>query len=64
MTGVGSIDPVEKGKTTLVVGAMGRRVCDEGEASQLRESSVHYEAHLGVKNDDIGSGNTYYWNVY
>jgi hypothetical protein len=42
---------------------MGRRVCDEGEAYQLREASVPYEAHFGVKNDDTGPENTCFLNI-
>ena len=44
-------------KAPLGVGTRVRRVWDEGEAYQLREPSMPYEAYFGIKNDDIGPEN-------
>ena len=61
---VGSNAFVESVKTLLGVLARGRKVREAAEAYQLREPSALYGSHFGVKNDDIGPENTYYWNVY
>ena len=44
--------------------ALVRKVREAEKAYQLCEPSVLYGNHFGVKNEDIGSENTYYWNVY
>ena len=36
---------------------------EAGESYQLREPSIPYGAHFGVKKGDIGPENTYFWNV-
>lgn len=61
---VGSKGVVESIKKLLGAIGRGRKVREAEEAYQLREPSVCYGSHFGVKNDDIGSENTYYWNVY
>ena len=61
---VGSKGFVKSVKTLLGAIGSGRKVREAAEAYQLREPSVFYDSHFGVKSDDIGSGNTYYWNVY
>ena len=42
----------------------GRRAKEIGEGYQLREPSMPYGAHFGVKKRDIGPENTYFWNKY
>jgi putative transposase len=61
---VGSKSFVEGVKTLLGALAKGRKVNEASEAYQLREPSAPYDSHFGVKNDDIGPENTYYWNIY
>lgn len=39
-------------------------VIEVGEAVQLREAQVSYQADYDLENDDIGAGNIYLWNVY
>jgi hypothetical protein len=51
-------------KATLAALAKGRNSKETGDSYQLREPSAPYGDHFGVKNEDIGPGNTYYWNVY
>ncbi len=41
-----------------------RTVRQAGERYQLCEPSFFYNAHLEAKNDDIGRGNAYFWNIY
>ncbi len=41
------------------VQALGRKTIESGESHQLREPSIQYVAHFGVKKSDIGSKNTY-----
>ncbi len=43
----------------LWVLALGRKTIESGESHQLREPSIQYVAHFGVKKSDIGSKNTY-----
>lgn len=64
LTGVGSKGFVESVKPLLGALARGRKVREAAEAYQLREPSALYGGHFGVKNDDIGVDNTYFWNVY
>ncbi len=61
---VGSKGFVESIKKLLGAIGRGRKVREAEEAYQLREPSVLYGSHFGVKNDDIGSEHTYSWNVY
>ena len=35
---------------------------ESGDSYQLREPSAPYGEHFGVKNEDIGLKNTYFWN--
>jgi putative transposase len=60
---VGSRGFVEGVKSVLGVLAKGRKSKETGGSYQLREPSIPYGDHFGVKNDDIGPENTYYWNV-
>ena len=60
---VGSRAFVESVKSLFGAIAMGRKVRESAEAYQLREPSAVYGGHLGVKNDDIGVDNTYFWDI-
>ena len=40
------------------------KVVEAGPSYQLREPQASYLANLGLKNDDIGAENTYFWDVY
>ena len=42
--------------------AKGRKARESGDSYQLREPSAPYGEHFGVKNEDIGLKNTYFWN--
>jgi putative transposase len=55
---------VKRAKTFLGALAKGRTVREAAEAYQLRDPSISYVDHFGVKNDDIGVDTTYYWNLY
>ena len=63
LTGVGSKGFVESVKTLLGAIARGRKGREAAEAYQLREPSALYGGHFGVKSNDIGPENTYFWNV-
>ncbi len=43
--------------------AVGRKSIGTGDSYQLREPSIPYGAHFGVKKGDIGPENTYFWDV-
>ena len=60
---VGSKGFVDKVKSILGALASGRKCIEGGESYQLREPSVPYNVHFGGKKSDIGSENTYFWNV-
>jgi putative transposase len=60
---VGTKSFVERAKSLMGVLAVGRKSVGAGESYQLREPGVLYRAHLGGKKSDIGSENTYFWNV-
>ena len=60
---VGSRGFVDRVKSILGVLALGRKTIESGESHQLREPSVPYVAHFGVKKSDIAPKNTYFWNV-
>ena len=59
---VGSRGFVDKVKSMLGAKALGRKSTEAGESYQLREPSVPYNVHFGVKKGDIGPENTYFWN--
>jgi hypothetical protein len=40
-----------------------RVVLEGGKAAQLREPAVSYLVDFGLKNDDIGAENGYFWNT-
>jgi hypothetical protein len=63
LTGVVSKGFVDKVKSILGTLALGRKTIEAGEAYQLREPSIPYSAHFGVKKGDIGPENTYFSNV-
>ena len=60
---VGSRGFVDGVKSILGALALGRKNIETGESYQLREHSILYSAHFGVKKGDIGPKNTYFWNV-
>jgi len=60
---VGSRGFVDRVKSILGVQALGRKTIESGESYQLREPSIPYVTHFGVKKSDIGPKNTYFWNV-
>ena len=60
---VGSKRFVEDVKSALGALAKGRKPMEGGEGYQLREPSAPYGDHFGVKNEDIGVDNAYFWNV-
>ena len=60
---VGSRGFVDRVKSILGALALGRKRIEAGEAYQLREPSIPYSAHFGVKKGDIEPENTYLWNV-
>ncbi len=49
-------------KSALGALAKGRKAKESGDSYQLREPSAPYGEHFGVKNEDIGLKNTYFWN--
>ena len=60
---VGSKGFVQRVQSLLGALARGRKVRQAEEAYQLRQPSAFYEGHFGVKNDDIGVVNTYFWDI-
>ncbi|MFH1951583.1 MAG: transposase [Pseudomonadota bacterium] len=60
---VGSKGFVDRVKSILGVLALGRKSIEAGESYQLREPSIPYGAHFGVKKGDIGPINTCFWDV-
>ena len=60
---VGSRGFVDRLKSILGVLTLGRKPIETGKSYQLREHSIPYSAHFGVKKGDIGPKNTYFWNV-
>ena len=60
---VGSRGFVDRVKSILGALALGRKSIETGGYYHLREPSIPYGAHFGVKKGDIGPENTYFWNV-
>ncbi len=60
---VGSRSFVDRVKSILGVLASGKKSIESGDARQLREPSISYGDHFGVKKGDIGPENRYYWGV-
>jgi putative transposase len=60
---VGSRPFVEKVKALLGFRAKGREVIEGGEGYQVREGPAVYNPLFGAENEDIGPGNTYFWDV-
>ena len=59
----GSRGFADRMKSILGALALGRKSTEAGKFYQLREASVPYNVHFEVKKSDIGSENTYFWNV-
>ena len=60
---VGSKGFVEYVKSALSALAKGRESKEAGDSYQLREPSAPYGEHSGVKNEDIGADNAYFWDI-
>jgi putative transposase len=60
---VGSRPFVEKVKALLGFRAKGREVVEGGEGYQVREGPAVYNPLFRAENEDIGPGNTYFWDV-
>jgi putative transposase len=60
---VGSRPYVERVKELLGFRAKGREVAEGEEGYQLREALPRYGDAFDIKNDDMGSGNTFPWNT-
>jgi len=60
---VGSRGFVDKVKSILGALAKGRKCVEAGESYRLREPSIPYGEYFGVKKDDIGLENAYFWNT-
>ena len=60
---VGSRGFVDRVKSLMVILAVGRKSIGTGDSYQLREPSIPYGAHFGIKKGDIGPENTYFWDV-
>jgi len=60
---VGGRGFVDRVKSILGALALGRKSTETGEAYQLREPFVPYNAHFEVKKGDIGAENNCFWNV-
>jgi hypothetical protein len=59
---VGSSPFTEEMKELLGFRAKGREVIEAGEGYQLRESPADHNALFDAEKEDIGHGNTYFWN--
>jgi REP element-mobilizing transposase RayT len=59
---VGSEQFVAKTKELLGIKAKGRKFMEKEKIFHLREHAVPYMANFGIKNDDIGGKNSYFWN--
>ena len=60
---VGSEGFIEKVKFLLGVMAKGRKSLKAAEGYQLRDPSAPYNAHFGIKNEDIGANYSYPWAI-
>jgi len=58
-----SVIAYNKVKSLLGFRVKGGEVIEAGEAYQVREGPVSYNAPFGAKKEDIGPENTYFWNV-
>jgi putative transposase len=59
---VGSEQFVERTKEMLGRKAKGRKLVEKEKIFHLREHAVPYMANFGIKNNDIGGENSYFWN--
>jgi hypothetical protein len=60
---VGSKSFIERVKSILGGLVKGRKIKENGDGYQLRESSVPYSGFLKAENEDIGLKNTYFWEI-
>ena len=60
---VGSKSFIEHVKSILGGLVKGRKIKENGDGYQLRESSVPYGGFLETKNEDIGHRNTYFGEI-
>jgi putative transposase len=60
---VGSKPFIEKVKMQMGFKAKGRNVIECGEGYHLREEAAPYIALFGAEKDDIGPGNTRFWDI-
>lgn len=60
---VGSKEFVDKVKSKLGILAKGRDVIETDGGYKLRESTESYLPHFEAEKNDIGSENTYFWNI-
>jgi putative transposase len=60
---VGSKSFVENLKIRLGFRAKGRNITKTNEGYQLREDPTHYNSLSGGEKHDIGTDNTYFWNI-
>jgi putative transposase len=58
---VGSRHFIDDIKKKMGIAAKWRKRLGDGDSFQLRESTIPYNAYLGVKNSDIGDENAYFW---
>ncbi len=59
---VGGNEYIERTKEELGILAKGRKVMKRGKVFQLREEESSYNINFGIKNNDIGGENSYFWN--
>ena len=60
---VGNRSFVERVKSLMGALAIGRKSTEAGDSYQLREPAVPYIAYFGGKKGDIGSENTWLWDI-
>ena len=60
---IGNRSFVERVKSLMGALAIGRKSTEAGDSYQLREPAVPYIAHFGGKKGDIGSENTWLWDI-
>ena len=61
---MGSEEFVERTKEELGIRAKGREVREMEGRFELRQPGGSYKGHFGAEKDDIGAGNTFFWNTY
>jgi len=63
LASIGNRSFVERVKSLMGVLSIGRKSIAVGKSYQLREPGISYGARFGAKKCDIGSENTYSWDV-